>query len=449
MKLFRAALAAALLCAPACAQVPKPVPGLEKIKHIVVIYLENRSFDNIYGLFPGANGIANAGAAATQVDKEGKPLATLPLVMNTNLKPAIPDTRFPADLPNAPFRIEKYAGIEQTTGDLIHRFYQQQMQINGGKMDKFAILSDAGGLAMSYYDGSRLPLWDYARRFTLMDNFFHAAFGGSFLNHFWLVCACSPKFADAPVHLVAKEHADGTMERDGAVTPDGYAVNTTQPRTGPHNPHIAEQLRLPAQDAPNIGDRLSEKGISWAWYSGGWDDAVAGKPDPLFQFHHQPFTYFSRYALGTALGKAHLKDGLDFLAGIHKGELPAVSFYKPLGSFNEHPGYAPLLAGERYTADILRMIENSPLWNDTLVIVTYDENGGLWDHVAPPKGDRWGPGTRVPTLLVGPHVKKGFIDSTAYDTTAILKLIETRFALEPLASRDAAQGDLTTALDLK
>ena len=94
------------------------------------------------------------------------------------------------------------------------------------------------------------------------------------------------------------------------------------------------------------------------------------------------------------------------------------------------------------------MIEKSPLWKDSLIVVTYDENGGMWDHVAPPVVDKWGPGTRVPTLIISPFAKRGFVDHTQYDTTSILKLIETRYGLEPLATRDAAVADLTNALDL-
>lgn len=157
-------IGAALPGPAAAADPPAPKPGLDKVGHIIVLYLENRSFDHLYGLFPGANGIANAGATATQTDRDGKPFETLPPVMNTNPKPAIVDTRFPANLPNRPFAADPYAGIEQTTGDLVHRFYQQQEQINGGKMDRFAVVSDGGGLAMSHYDGSALPLWDYAKR---------------------------------------------------------------------------------------------------------------------------------------------------------------------------------------------------------------------------------------------------------------------------------------------
>lgn len=444
------ALLFACFALAASARQAEAAAGLDKIENIVVIYLENRSFDNLYGLFPGANGIANAGEAAIQVDREGKPFERLPPVINTNLRPAIVDTRFPADLPNGPFRIEKFAGPEQTTGDLIHRFYQNQMQINGGRNNMFAALSDAGGLTMGYYDGAKLPLWEYAKRFTLMDNFFQAAFGGSFLNHIWLACACSPRYDGAPEHLIARVDGAGRVTRDGAVTPDGFAVNTIQPRQGPHNPNIAdEKLRLPPQDMPTLGDRLSDKNISWAWYSGGWNEANAGRHDPMFQYHHQPYAFFGKYGPGTPGRAAHLKDGREFIEAIVKGQLPAVSFYKPSGALNAHPGYASLMAGERHTADVLKLIEASPQWPKTLVIVTYDENGGLWDHVAPPKIDRWGPGTRIPALLISPFARKGHVDHTQYDTTSVLKLIATRFKLPPLGPRDAAAADMTAALELQ
>ena len=109
--------------------------------------------------------------------------------------------------------------------------------------------------------------------------------------------------------------------------------------------------------------------------------------------------------------------------------------------------YASVLAGEYHTALLVKLIERSPLWADSLIVVTYDENGGMWDHVAPPKIDRWGPGTRVPTLIVSPFAKKGFIDHTVYDTTAILKLIETRFGLAPLSERDKSSKDMMAAFD--
>ena len=430
-------------------EAPKPPAGLERIQHIIVLYLENRSFDQLYGLFPGADGLANAGAAAIQVDRDGKPYDKLPPALDTNRKGAPVDARFPQALDNKPYRAEPYSALSETTGDLVHRFYQEQLQIDGGKMDKFVAWSDAGALVMSTYDGSKMALWQYAKDFTLMDHFHHAAFGGSFLNHFYLVCACTPVYSNAPAGLVARLDDQGHVVKDGPVTPDGFAVNTLFPFNGPYPQGIPEAMRLPLQTEPTIGDRLSAKGIDWAWYSGGWDLAAAGHPGPQFQFHHQAFAFFADTALGTPGAKAHLKDEADFIGGIERGTLPPVAFFKPSGEDNEHPGYATVLAGEYHTAMLLRLIQASPLWNDSVVIVTYDENGGLWDHVAPPVVDRWGPGTRVPTLVISPFAKKGFVDHTTMDTTAILKLIETRFGLAPLTGRDAASPDMTDALDFQ
>src|SRR5215813_2951076 len=437
----------ALALATICPQT-KAAEGIEKIDHILVIYMENRSFDNLYGLFPGANGLAQAGETATQVDKDGKPYQALPAVIDTTKKPPGSDERFPMDMPNKPFDIAKYVSLDEKTGDMVHRFYQEQMQIDGGKMDKFAAFSDGGGLVMGYYDASKTALWAYAQKYTLADNFFHGAFGGSFLNHIYLVCVCAPKYPNAPADMVAQLDGSGMLAKDGAITPDGYAVNTIQTSFQPHSAKITDPAKLlPPQDGVTIGDRLSEKGVSWAWYSGGWDDAIAGKPDPLFQFHHQPFAYFKQFGDGTAARKEHLKDEKEMLAGIAAGELPAVAFWKPIGEENEHPGYANVSSGDHKVATVLKSLEQSPLWASTAVIITYDENGGSWDHVPPPKIDAWGPGTRVPTLIISPFAKKGFIDHTQYDTSSILKLIEKRYDLQPIGTRDAAANDLTNAFE--
>jgi glycine cleavage system regulatory protein len=118
------------------------------------------------------------------------------------------------------------------------------------------------------------------------------------------------------------------------------------------------------------------------------------------------------------------------------GTLPAVTLYKPSGRYTQHPSYTDLESGDIHMAELLEKLRASPQWNDMLVILTYDENGGYWDHVPPPTGtgwgDRWGPGTRIPSLIIGPHVKRGYIDSTSYDTTSTLKFITRRFNLEPL-----------------
>jgi acid phosphatase len=323
---------------------------------------------------------------------------------------------------------------------------------------------------MGYYRGDAQHLWAVAKEFTLADHFHHAAFGSSFLNHLWLVCACTPVFPNAPAWMIAAvDPQTGWLARkstspasalkgppdwvnDGPVTPDGYGVNTIQPTYPPYAASSKPEERLPPQTFPTIGDRLSEKGVSWVWYSGGWNDAVAGKIQPYtapqwFQAHHQPFNYFVVYAPGTKARAEHLKDYTDFEAAIRSGDLPAVAFYKPVGRDNLHPGYADLATGDKHVFDVITMLRESPAWKDMAVIVTADENGGAWDHVAPPKGDRWGPGLRVPALIVSPYAKKGFIDHTVYDTTSILRLIETRFDLKPLGERDARANNLLNAFD--
>jgi phospholipase C len=126
--------------------------SLARIGHIVVIFEENRSFDNFFGSFPGANGFSTAGTLAPQIGPDGKPYKFLPAAVDTNLKPAADDPRFPAQLPNQPFEINPYVSLEEDTGDLIHAFYQEQMQINGGAMNRFAEVSNAKGLVMGHFD---------------------------------------------------------------------------------------------------------------------------------------------------------------------------------------------------------------------------------------------------------------------------------------------------------
>jgi phospholipase C len=499
--------AAAVLSAAATNEVrAQSAPsGINTIETVVVIYAENRSFDNLYGHFPGANGLQNVMPAnSTQVDRDGAVLNELPPVWGgLTAKGATPVvTQAQTEhLPNKPFAIDDPNGFNTPIGietrDLWHLFYQNQMQINGGKNDRFVAYADSGALVMGHYDGSKLPMWDIAKKYVLADNFFMGAFGGSFFNHIELICACTPVYPNADKTkakaLIAAVEPDGvslTLAPDspksamdgvpkfvsnGTITPDFYAVNTMQPPYQPSSNKPAEKgdpryadpdqpNTLPPQHDITIGDLLSLRGVSWAWYAGAWQDALdgnRGKPVPNFQFHHQPFNYFARFAPGTEARAEHLRDGgmkgVDFIKAIDAGQLPQVTFYKPQGNLNEHPGYADVESGDAHIADLIARLQKSPQWPRMLVIVTYDENGGFWDHVAPPKADRWGPGTRIPTIIVSPFAKKGYVDHAQYDSTSILRFITRRFdlpVLPGLVARDRAlqgnghppMGDLTDAL---
>ena len=138
------------------------------------------------------------------------------------------------------------------------------------------------------------------------------------------------------------------------------------------------------------------------------------------------------------------------MAGVTAGTLPAVSFVKPRGIDNEHPNYTDVLTGENHVAALVMAIKNSALWKDTAIIITYDENGGFWDHVGPPTADKWGPGSRVPAIVISPYARKGYVDKTVYETTSILASCRS-WALDALpgvtSRQTAGVGDLSNAFD--
>jgi acid phosphatase len=522
---------------------PVAVDKVQTIGNIVVIYAENRAFDNLYGNFPGAHGLSEVvdstgrptAAYVPQKDRDGTTvLATLPMtwggVTAAGVQPVVTQAQS-ANLPNAPFSIESAftpasgatLDTTTTTRDLYHRFFENQMQI-GNNNDSFAAWADAGGLTMGHFDASGSALYKLAQKYVLADEFFEGAFGGSFLNHQYLICACAPEYpnadtaAAAPTIAVVDKNASGAylphlttavsspasalsgppvFVRSGNITPanyfgDGkfYAVNTMQP---PYQPsgnapadangndllyaNTASATTLPPQTATNIGDLLTAKGVSWKWYSGAWTAAVAdgervasaartviytpstARAAPDFQAHHQPFNYYADLDPVThaADRAAHLKDYNDLVADAANGTLPAVSFYKPQGNFNQHEGYANVADGDAHIADLVAKLQASVQYRTMMIIITYDEFGGVWDHVVPPKGDKLGPGTRIPALIISPLTKPAFVDHTPYDTASILRLITRRFGLPTLpgiAARDAAlkangapaMGDLSNTL---
>jgi acid phosphatase len=582
---------------------PRNERPLREIQHIVVIYEENHSFDNLYGGWEGVRGLRSADAAHTvQVAQTGPTTFTAPfeclyqddvnLQAKSDANPDAPLSTtcnnitgglFPSHFRNAPFTIDDYLqpgdhtcpraleafsfpnGIRKDqkrsdgsfvglpggcTRDIVHRFYEEQFQLNGGRQNRYVLGSDAAGLVMGVYDTRALPIYKYLHQndhpgYAILDNFFQAAFGGSFLNHQFLIAAAPPTCTPSatvtcPSHAVLDANGfttassppasnrppgmgalytspgnpSGAALNNGAVTqacglPSTIAglacgdavVNTTQPTDRPHG---AFGARIPRQTNPTIGDRLNAKGVDWAWYAGGWSNAdgdigapgwtngTAPETDPatptdchdpdadpsvvtatgehisqwpfcpnnLFQYHHQPFNYFEAFSRDTAAGQAnraaHLKDEQEFIqlaqSSNRRCNLKPVSFVKPIGQENEHPGYASEAGGSSHLVSLLEDIRNSSCRDNTMVIVTYDEFGGQWDHVPPPgqdhnRGphDQWGPGTRIPALVIAPQLRDRFVvDHTQYDTTSILRTIEDRYGLPAVATRDAAVNSLAS-----
>ncbi|HEX9363790.1 MAG TPA: alkaline phosphatase family protein [Candidatus Dormibacteraeota bacterium] len=529
-------LATVLAAGPAFATVQAAPTGLGAINHIVVIYEENHSFDNLYGGWEGVNGRANASAANTiQIRQAGTPFLCL-LQNDVNLtSPPLPadctGEAYNSHFTNQPFSIEAYIPADARTcpqpgvfapfgltpspanlpggctRDIVHRFYQGQYQLNNGQQNRYVTGSDAVGLAMGYYNTAALPIYRYlhsdgAPHYAIADDFFQSAFGGSFLNHQWLIAAGTPTWPGIPSSQQSIVDTNGMPNTYAQYTPTTavldragtqacglattnpnvacgeYAVNTIQPAYQP----FRGSPQLPPQTGTTIGDELTTAGVSWEWYSGGWSnadgdvnapgwtngDGSAGCADPnsianptwplcpnkVFQYHHQPFNYYANFAPGTP-GRAHLQDEQQFvnLAQSSRSEckLNSVSFIKPIGLENEHPGYTSESRGSNHLVDLLQAINTSACKRDTMVVVTYDEFGGQWDHVTPPgqggtagPHDQWGPGTRIPTLIVWPRLRGEFVvDHTQYDTTSILATIEHRYGLPALSSRDGAVNDLS------
>ncbi|HEY5847884.1 MAG TPA: alkaline phosphatase family protein, partial [Microlunatus sp.] len=363
-------------------------------KNLVVLFQENHSFDNLYGGWgrvgrQRVEGLPEADRRHTiQRAQDGSRYRCLPQVdVNLTSPPLLvtcTDSRHDVSsaFRNRPFSIDDYIeptdttcpvpGAEQPNGtlngqglpggctrDLVHRFYQEKFQSNGGRQDRYVTGSDAVGLSMGHYDTTRLPIYRYlhsagAPHYVIADRFFAGAHGGSFLNHQWLIAGRAPvvdQSGNVPdptkrprnsvidsngMPTAYPQYEPTSSVLDGELTvrcanPDrlvnyrrgcgNFAVNTVQPASAPYSPGGPFIPLINNARYPNIGDRLTAEGISWNWYSGGWDDAEAGNPGPLFQYHHQPFNYFADYAPGTP-GRSHLQDEENFFRAARTGNLP-------------------------------------------------------------------------------------------------------------------------------
>jgi phospholipase C len=413
------------------------------IDHIIVLFMENRSFDHLFGSYPGADGLE--GYRGRQTDKNGVAFPTLPTPLGRDGKP---DPRFPSDLPNAPFLLQKYVAPFDATNNPIHRFYHMQRQYGAGAdgvpMGRWVTEGTSGGTTMGYFDRYASPAqWKLADEFVLLDRWFQGIHGGSFANHFYLISGALARYPDAP----AAERAvgvgpDGRVQKDGEVDPDGWVVNNLDP---PYPPQRVDHILRAPQTAPTIADRLDAAGISWVWYATGWGGGADAVKQGLVP-HHNPFQYVKRI-METDTGRAHIKDASDFTRALRTGGLPAVAFVKPHAKDNAHATSSTVGAGDRWIADTVREVMTSRYWPRVAVVITYDEGGGWFDHVRPPVVDRFGLGTRVPTLIVSPYARRGYIGHGEYDHASVLKLIEWRFGLEPLTERDRRAAAPLEAFD--
>ena len=500
-----AALVSGALVAPPLVRVAK-ASGIDKktqmrdcIEHVVVIFQENRSFDHYFGTYSAANGrhptnlLNNNGHidgrfVGLQKNPVGIPYTMLPVPKEI---PAFAD----ALLPNAPFHLGPYIPSDSNAHwDPKHRFFRMSAQINNGHMDRFVALSMGdrqhltradldnfsaealafdlarpSGPVLGYYDHRDIGFYHkLAKNYTLFDHFFQAMSGGSTGNALYLAAARSCVNTGAPVasrsprdlRATGVDHAFFDLPYDHA----GILINDLPPTQGPTGADNTKALRLSPppgeQTYPNIGDRLSAAHVSWAWYNENWDlvkpwalKTAFGPGDGsavvdsgrIYEAHHNPFQYYARWPQYVREG--HIRSSDDFLTDARAGTLPGVAFLKAAAANTEHPADSAPAWGMAWVEKLVRAVAAGPAWDKTAIIITYDEGGGFWDSVPPPQIDQYGLGTRTPAILVSPYARKDFVDATVSHTGSILKLIETRFNLEPLNERDRDAYDLMRAFE--
>ncbi len=368
------------------------------IKHVVFVIKENRTFDHLFGRFPGANGV-------TIGMDQGRPR---PLTRALD--------RLPAD---------------------INHCYECALQAwNHGKMDGFATISEpAERWAYTQYRPDQIPnLWHWAERFVLADNFFASAQGPSFPNHLYTIAATSGGTHENPVQdretLEARHRATGLFKAWGCDSVEGSYVHVTS------SEGVTEKVP-PCFDFRTEGDLLSRAGIPWAYYSA---------------TQHQNGYLWSAYDAvrhvreNPRVWQRHIfpVDGL--VRDVRDGRLPPVTWVTPRFELSDHPEYS-MCWGENWTTRIVNAIMRSPMWKDTAIFLTWDDYGGFYDHVPPPQVDDFGFGIRVPLLIISPYARQGYVDHTLGEFSSVLRFIEDNWGLNQLTHRDRDAFNLSEAFD--
>ena len=306
-----------------------------------------------------------------------------------------------------PFHLGPRAGLSPGHDQRILQL-QYALRAQGGFIRALRAFGGNGRLAVGHYDGRDIPYyWNVARRYVLFDHFFTASVRGGISNRmYWLT---------------------GTPGDIGlnAIPPGGFGT------------------------LPTIFDRLDERGVPWKMYVQHYDPRITFRTrgefaDRGLQVTRAPLLAFSRYIDDPRLAR-HIVDLDQYFADLQRGSLPAVSYIVPWGA-SEHPPGSPQ-AGERFVRSLITGLSRSTAWPSSAFLWTYDDWGGWYDHVTPPRRDAVGDGFRVPALLVSPYARPGFVDHTPLDITSTLRFIEGNWGLRALSQRDARAADIAGAFD--
>lgn len=447
------------------------------IKHIVVIFQENVSFDHYFGTYPKA---ANPAGEPAFHARAGTPTVNglNDFLLNHNLNSA------------NPARIDR---TQPLTCDQDHAYGAEQKAFDGGLMDKFVQFTDVEscgapdislpGLVMDYYDGNTVTAeWNYAQHFALNDNSYGTTFGPS---------------TPGALNLISGQSHGASASSSVA---NGTVLGDPNPALDDCSPPSVNNITMSGQ---NIGNLLNAIGVSWGWFQGGFRPSavnggvatcgnktanIGGAMIADYSPHHEPFQYYASTAnphhlsptstadIGTQADQAnHNYDLQDFWAAAQAGNLPAVSFLKAKEAQDGHAGYSDPLDEQQFLVNTINALEKLPTWSSTVVIIAYDDSDGWYDHVLGPvvsqsadaandalEGsnlcgtnstglyqDRCGYGPRLPLLVISPWAKQNFVDHTVTDQSSILRFIEDNWQTGQIGddSFDAKAGTLSNMFD--
>jgi len=361
-----------------------PSPATTPIKHVVVIMQENRSFDNFFHGFPGADSAESGMNKADVV-----PLAPVPLAEPT---------------------------------DLNHSHASWWRAWDNGKMDGFASAQKNPPLfAYSYVPSSEIEAyWTLATQYTLADRMFQSNTGPSFPAHQYMIAGQSGETDEDP-----------NSAQWGCDAPAGSAV----PLVGPDGTDLAGVF--PCFDYQTAADLLDARGISWRYYAPA--DLSSGSSVSAYEAIEHIF--FSKDWDNNVISPQ-----TRILTDVANGQLAQVTWVVPDSSHSDHPGNNST-EGPDWVASVVNAIGSSPFWNTTAIFINWDDWGGWYDHVAPINIDNMGPGFRVPLIVVSPYAKHGYVSHTVYETASLITFVEKDFALGNLGTRDALANNLLDCFD--
>ncbi len=395
------------------------------IKHVVFIVKENRTFNNYFATYPGAEGSTTGGTltCAGAVCQSG------------------PDYH----LRHAP---------DIQPHDITHGFSSGLYAINGGLMNGFNIIGSGQDMTgYVYHDRSSIPnYWKYADRFVLADNFFTSMYGPTFPEHLYAVAAQADGIVD---NKTSTDHAGNYCDDPTELTPhfrddltdaqkkkimyyeDHYTVNF--PNMIYKITPFWESIRT-CINVKTLPDELQKAGVDWKYYANAdqWMNALQA----IRHVRFNPKMW------------AKVQPPGNFILDIKHEQLPSVSWLIPPESYNEHPGEGvSVCAGENWTVEQINAVMRSDYWASTAIVVVWDDFGGFYDPVVPPHYDIMGLGPRTPALIISPYSRRGenadggAVDHTVYEFSSVLKFIEQLHDLKPLTDRDEQASPLEGAFD--